>query len=126
MIRAVDVRLPMSAHPAGTYGEFMYLENLVIDAVEPRRLGRFWEAVVGGERLTDEPDGFETRLTVEDGPVLDLCFQRVSEPPAGPSVPARSVNRPPDSVTTIDGAARSCRATSGSAARSTAPSATSM
>jgi len=60
----------------------MYLENLVMDAVEPQRLGRFWEAVVGGERLTDEPDGFETRLTVEGGPVLDLCFQRVPERPA--------------------------------------------
>lgn len=52
----------------------MYLENLVIDAVEPQRLGRFWEAVLGSERLTDEPDGFETRLTIEGGPVLDLCF----------------------------------------------------
>jgi Glyoxalase-like domain len=50
----------------------MYLENLVIDAVEPQRLGRFWEAVLGGERLTDEPDAFETRLTIEGGPVLDL------------------------------------------------------
>ena len=58
----------------------MYLENLVIDAVEPQRLGRFWEAVVGGERLTDEPDAFETRLTVAGGPVLDLCFQRVPGP----------------------------------------------
>jgi hypothetical protein len=66
------------------YGRAMYLENLVFDALEPRRLGRFWEAVVGGERLTDEPDGFETRLTVEGGPVLDLCFQRVPEPPSGP------------------------------------------
>ena len=54
----------------------MYLENLVFDAVEPQRLGRFWEAVVGAERLTDEPDAFETRLTVEGGPVLDPCFQR--------------------------------------------------
>jgi hypothetical protein len=62
----------------------MYLENLVFDAIEPQRLGRFWEAVVGGERLTDEPDGFETRLTVEGGPVLDLCFQRVSEPSSEP------------------------------------------
>jgi Glyoxalase-like domain len=62
----------------------MYLENVVIDAVEPRRLGLFWEAVVGGERLTDEPDGFETRLTVADGPELDLCFQRVSEAPTAP------------------------------------------
>ena len=62
----------------------MYLENVVMDAVEPQRLGRFWEEVVGGERLTDEPDGFETRLTIEGGPVLDLCFQRVREPAADP------------------------------------------
>jgi hypothetical protein len=62
----------------------MYLENLVFDAVDPRRLGRLWEAVVGGERLTDEPDAFETRLTIEGGPVLDLCFQRVQEPPSEP------------------------------------------
>ena len=62
----------------------MFLENLVIDALEPRRLGRFWEAVLGSERLTDEPDGFETRLTIEGGPVLDLCFQRVPDPPHEP------------------------------------------
>ncbi len=60
----------------------MYLENLVIDAVEPQRLGRFWEAAVGGERLTDEDDIFETRLALAGGPVLDLCFPRVPEPPA--------------------------------------------
>jgi len=59
----------------------MYLENVVIDAVEPQRLGRFWEAALGAERLTDEPDAFETRLSIEGGPVLDLCFQRVPEPP---------------------------------------------
>jgi len=63
----------------------MYLENLVFDAVEPQRLGRFWEVVVGGERLTDVPEGFETRLSVEAGPVLDLCFQRVPEPPSAPA-----------------------------------------
>ena len=57
----------------------MYLENLVTDSVDPQRLGRFWEAAVGGEQLTDEPAGYETRLAVEDGPVLDLCFQRVAE-----------------------------------------------
>jgi predicted enzyme related to lactoylglutathione lyase len=62
----------------------MFLENLVFDAVDPQRLGRFWEAVVGGEQLTDEHDGYETRLTVEGGPVLDLCFQRVPEPPLEP------------------------------------------
>ncbi|KQW53211.1 glyoxalase-like domain protein [Nocardioides sp. Root1257] len=64
----------------------MYLENVVIDAQDPGRLGRFWEAVVGGEQLTDEPEGYETRLAVDGGPVLDLCFQRVAEPV---TVPAR-------------------------------------
>ncbi|MGH3094877.1 MAG: VOC family protein [Streptosporangiales bacterium] len=62
----------------------MYLENLVFDALDPQRLGRFWEAAVGGDRLTDEPDVFETRLSVEGGPVLDLCFQCVPEPPSEP------------------------------------------
>ena len=62
----------------------MYLENLVFDAVDPGRLGRFWEAAVGAEQLTDSPEGYETRLTVEGGPVLDLCFQRVPEPPSEP------------------------------------------
>ncbi len=62
----------------------MLLENLVIDAVDPQRLGRFWEAVLGGERLTDGPDGFETRLSIEGGPVLDLCFQCVPDPPSEP------------------------------------------
>lgn len=68
--------------PAGTYGKRVHLENLVMDAVDPSRLGRFWEAVLGGERLTDEPDGFETRITVGGGPVLDLCVQRVHEQPS--------------------------------------------
>ncbi len=58
----------------------MYLENLVFDAAEPQRLGRFWEAAIGGERLTDESDAFETRLAIQGGPVLDLCFQGVTEP----------------------------------------------
>ncbi|NJC22203.1 putative enzyme related to lactoylglutathione lyase [Arthrobacter pigmenti] len=60
----------------------MYLENLVFDALDPQRVGRFWEAAVGGERLTDEHAGFETRLAIPDGPTLDLCFQRVPEPPS--------------------------------------------
>jgi hypothetical protein len=63
----------------------MYLENVVMDAVDPRRLGRFWEAVVGGEQLTDEPEGYETRLAVDGGPTLDLCFQRVPEQASVPS-----------------------------------------
>lgn len=62
----------------------MFLENVVFDATDPRALGRFWERALGTETLTDEPEGFETRLAVPDGPVLDLCFQRVPEPPVAP------------------------------------------
>jgi predicted enzyme related to lactoylglutathione lyase len=62
----------------------MYLENLVFDSVEPQRLGRYWESLVGGERLTDEIDIFETRLAVAGGPDLDLCFQPVPEAPTEP------------------------------------------
>ncbi|HCB05694.1 MAG TPA: VOC family protein [Nocardioides sp.] len=57
----------------------MYLENLVIDALDPQQLGRFWEAVVGGERLTDAPGIFETRMAIEGGPAIDLCFPHVPE-----------------------------------------------
>lgn len=62
----------------------MYLENIVFDAVDPRRLGTFWEAVLGGNRLTDEHQVYETRLTIEDGPVIDLCFQRVRQRSGAP------------------------------------------
>lgn len=60
----------------------MFLENVVIDAVNPQALGRFWESLLDTTTLTDTPDGFETRLAVAGGPVLDLCFQRVPDPPA--------------------------------------------
>lgn len=46
-------------------------------------------------------------------------------PPKGPSSPSSEVNRPPASVTIGTSAAMSCRASSGSQAMSTAPSATS-
>ncbi|MCW2851790.1 MAG: hypothetical protein JWM84_1454 [Nocardioides sp.] len=62
----------------------MYLENIVFDARDPRTLGRFWEAALGTETLTDEPEGYETRLAVQDGPELDLCFQPVAQPAHGP------------------------------------------
>lgn len=62
----------------------MYLENIVFDAADPQQVGRFWEAALNCERLTDEAAGFETRLGVEGGPVLDLCFQRVSDPSTHP------------------------------------------
>ena len=62
----------------------MYLENVVFDALDPRRLGRFWEAVLGTEQLTDDLGGYETRLAFTDGAYLDLCFQPVEEPPTTP------------------------------------------
>lgn len=64
----------------------MFLENLCIDAHDPRRLGRFWEVLLGAETLSDDdaavpdPDLYETRLSVQGGAVLDLCFSRVPEP----------------------------------------------
>lgn len=57
----------------------MYLENLVFDAVDPGSLGRFWEAALGTEPLTDEPEGYETRLDYQGEFYLDLCFPRVPE-----------------------------------------------
>jgi len=62
----------------------VHLENLVFDAADPRRLGRFWEAALGCQTLSDSPEGFETRLDVPGGPVLDLCFQRVAAPNDAP------------------------------------------
>ncbi len=59
----------------------MYLENLVVDAQDPAVLGGFWESLLeAGPTLVDQPDAFETRLTVPGGAVLDLCFQPVPEP----------------------------------------------
>jgi hypothetical protein len=62
----------------------MFLENIVIDALEPQRVGAFWDAALGTERLTDEPDVVETRLAFEGGWYLDLCFQQVAEPATEP------------------------------------------
>lgn len=62
----------------------MFLENLGIDALDPQRLGRFWEAAVGTTTLTDEPDIYETRLSIHGDAYLDLCFARVPEPNHSP------------------------------------------
>lgn len=62
----------------------VYLENIVLDAVDPQNLGRFWESALGGERLTDEPGIFETRLDLGEGLYLDLCLQLVPAPPREP------------------------------------------
>lgn len=57
----------------------MFFENVVFDAADPHALGRAWEARLGTETLTDDAGGYETRLEVPGGPVLDLCFQSVAE-----------------------------------------------
>jgi predicted enzyme related to lactoylglutathione lyase len=58
----------------------MRLENLVVDAADPQLVGRFWQAVLDSEQLTDDDGIFETRVEFGGGPFLDLCFQRVTEP----------------------------------------------
>ncbi len=58
----------------------MYLENIVVDALDPVRLGTFWEELLGAERLSAGADALETRLAVAGGPTLDLCLPRVPEP----------------------------------------------
>ena len=63
----------------------MRLENIVWDARDPHRLGRFWAAALGAEPLTNEPDAFEARLPLTDDVFLDLCFQRVAAPSASPA-----------------------------------------
>ena len=64
----------------------MFLENFGIDALDPKRLGRFWEAALGTTTLTDAPDIFETRLRIDGDAYLDLCFARV---PARNDAPQR-------------------------------------
>jgi Glyoxalase-like domain len=61
------------------------LENIVWDARDPQRLGRFWAAGLGAELMTDEPDVVEARLHLADDAFLDLCFQRVASPSASPA-----------------------------------------
>jgi len=55
----------------------MFLENIGIDARDPHLVGRFWEALLGCEPLTDEPGIYETRLAIGDGAYLDLCFPQM-------------------------------------------------
>ncbi|MGO1926074.1 MAG: VOC family protein [Brachybacterium tyrofermentans] len=62
----------------------MFLENLGIDAMDPLRLGRFWEAALGTTTLTARPDILETRLDIDGIVYLDLCFVRVPAPNDAP------------------------------------------
>lgn len=82
----------------GPYGGRMHLENLVFDALEPQRLGGFWEAALGSARVTDEPDVVETRLELPGWPILDLCLPAVPDPATAPSrlVPVVAAAADPD------------------------------
>jgi len=79
-------------------------------------------AIVGAPALLRAAQRFKRSSTAPCNRPLDAN----ALPPPGPGRPVRSVNAPPDSVTISAGAARSCSATSGSAATSTVPSASSM
>lgn len=63
----------------------MRMENIVWDALDPRRLGAFWSAALGAVPMTDEPDLYEARVSLGDELFLDLCFPRVAD---------RSTSRP--------------------------------
>lgn len=64
----------------------VHLENVVWDAADPRVLGGFWAAALGARVITDEPDGLEARLVLDEGTgaFLDLCFPRVEHPSDAP------------------------------------------
>ncbi len=64
----------------------MRLENLVMQARDPERAGRFWSAALGLEGghvvEADYPGaGYEARLQIPGGPWLDVCIEPVSRPP---------------------------------------------
>jgi hypothetical protein len=56
----------------------------MFDTIDPQAFGRFSETALGTETLTDEADGFETRLAVPDGPVLSRLAGGGTRPRRGP------------------------------------------
>src|SRR5699024_11368672 len=53
--------------------EGMFLAHLGIDATDPIRLRRFWEAALGTTALTAAPGIFATRLDLDGTAYLALC-----------------------------------------------------
>lgn len=53
-------------------------EQTIIDAVEPVRLGRWWQEALGWVTVNDDPDEFEIRPSPERLP--GLLFASVPEP----------------------------------------------
>ncbi|QFG68420.1 VOC family protein [Ornithinimicrobium pratense] len=60
----------------------MRLENIVMQACDPQATGRFWSAALD---LVDTspagPDDYEGRLWFGEAAWLDVCIERVTEPP---------------------------------------------
>lgn len=59
----------------------MPLENIVLQARDPREAGRFWSAALGLTELTDGEDLYEGRLEVGEGVWFDVCVERVDRAP---------------------------------------------
>lgn len=60
----------------------MGLEDIVIAVRDPARAGRFWSAALGlADREPPTADDYEGRLTVPGGPWIDVCMEKVDEPP---------------------------------------------
>jgi catechol 2,3-dioxygenase-like lactoylglutathione lyase family enzyme len=60
----------------------VHLENIVWDARDPHRLGRFWAAALGVDPVSIEAGCF--RLPFGDEAWLDLCFQPVPDAATDP------------------------------------------
>ena len=105
--------------PSGAAGGYGWFDLAAIVAA-PALLRR-WSGVRRPGQASAESGASRASTSSWRGPFVARAL-----PPAGPGEPARSVNRPPASSTISDTAARSCSATSGSDAMSTAPSASSM
>lgn len=60
----------------------MRLENIVLQARDPLTTGRFWSAALGlVDHAEPSADGYEGRLEWADGLWLDVCIERVDQPP---------------------------------------------
>ncbi|HSK54009.1 MAG TPA: hypothetical protein VK908_02025 [Jiangellales bacterium] len=109
--------VPIGNPPSGAAGGYGWFDLAAVIAA-PALLAR-WDR---GRRRVGYPRDGVSRLSTSS---WSTPLVATASAPRGPSLPSRSVNRPPASSTTIETAAMSCRASSGSAATSTAPSATS-
>jgi len=113
--------VPIGNPPSGAAGGYGWFDLAAV-TVAPALLAR-WDA--RWDRLRRRPGYLgETVSRLSTSPCSSPLVATALAP-SGPSLPSRSVNRPPASSTMTETAAMSCSASSGSAATSTAPSATS-